>query len=463
MMRKTLVMMGATAATLVSMAAGGLADTILTPGERTGLTLTVSQSDTALVHDRRAAALNKGVQSVVFEGIAHQARDGGAVLNGPGLGVLEQGFSLQGLDGGQLLEQSVGQDVSVIWPAGQEERARILSAGSVPIFQINGKVVAGQPSRIIYDKLPAGLSASPSYQAQINSESGAKREIELSYLTGGLGWQAEYVAELNDDKMVLSSWANIINNTGTAFPKAQIRLLAGDVGRLRDDARAALMMKSVTSQALRQSAASREPAREAFGPYHLYTLAQPISLRDGERKQVPMLAPASLTIDRQLVLDPMPPDAWRLRQSDSSALHPLAVLTFRNTLGQPLPAGTVRLFQRNKDGVAMVGEDIFPATPAGQTARLTLGSAFDITARRVQVDFQQVSTDVNEAAWEVKLANAGDKPAKVIVREGFGGDDWLVLEESTKHVKESAFVSAWTVSVPAQGEATLKYRIRVRN
>lgn len=462
-MNRRLVLI-ATVALLSLLAAAGFADTVLAPADRAGLALTVTQDDTALVRDRRTAALEPGPQVLVVEGVARLARDGSAMLSATGLAVHDQAFQVGGIDAGGLLAAAVGQEVTVVWRDGagaeREERARVVAAGSPPVFQVGGKVVAGAPVRILYDAVPPEMRARPAYRATVAVEQGGKRELELSYLTSGLSWQADYVAELAPaaDKLALSAWATLANNAGADFPEARLQLLAGDVNTAGGDGnrpRALRMEKAL------MATAAMPPSREVAEAYHLYTLSRPVSLRDGERKQVSLLAPQNLSVERQLILDPVPGLAWRDRAADPAPQHPLAVLRLKNG-SEPLPAGTIRVFQRARDGGAIfLGEDHLAATPAGNEARVALGRAFDVTARRSQTDFNQVAADITEAQWQVRLSNAGDSPAQVVVRESFDGD-WLVLEESAPHKKENAFTAAWTVKVPARGETVLTYRARVK-
>lgn len=461
-MRRRLALVTA-AAILPLLAAAGAADTVLSPAERSGLSLLVTQEDTALVRDRRPVTLDKGADVLVVEGVARRARESSGWLSGAGIAVVEQGFQLAAPDADSLLAASVGQEATVVWRdaggAEREERAKVISAGPQPVFQVGGKVVAGTPSRILYDALPPELRLSPAYRATLNVENSGKRDVELAYLTGGLSWQADYVAELNsaEDAVNLSAWATLTNTSGGDFANARVQVMAGDVNTVAE----APVRIQRAEKVLVAAAMAPAPVREALGGYHLYTLPQPVSLRDGERKQVGLMAPVRLSAERVLVLDPMPPQAWRDRAAEPPAQHPAMVLKLKNG-GQPLPAGTLRVFQRAHDGAAtFLGEDRLPATPAAATARATLGRAFDVTARRSQTDFTRVAADITEAAWQVKLSNAGDLPAKVVVRESFGGD-WLVLEESAKHAKENAFTAAWTVTVPAKGEAVLEYRARVK-
>jgi len=133
----------------------------------------------------------------------------------------------------------------------------------------------------------------------------------------------------------------------------------------------------------------------------------------------------------------------------------------------PLPAGVFRVFKRDSQGHAQfVGEDRIDHTPRNETVRLKLGKAFDVTADRKQTAFQKLAgtgrhNQVFESAYEIVLKNAKSEPVTVTVREPMPGD-WTMVSESQPHEKAAAGTAQWKVKVPANGQTTLTYRVRVR-
>lgn len=441
-------------------AAAGFADTLLDLQSRSGLVLTITQADVALVRDRRTADLEAGEQALVVEPLPRRAELAATGLTASGVTVRSQHVQVAGIDAQALLAAHRGKEVTVVWRgaggAEREERATILSADGQPVFAVAGKVVTGQPERVVYDTLPPGLRSVPGFRADISVDKAGKRDLDLSYLAHGLGWKPAYVVELADGKATLSAWAEITNASGGDFPAARIRVLAGAVEN--DVPRPVPRME----KALMAAAMDGIPSREALGPHHLYTIERPVTLADGQSVQVPLMAPLSLSADLRLELPPLPPHAWGGRFAADRPVHPQAVVAFKNSADQPLPAGPARLFQRSRDGgLAFLGQDSLPMVPAGAPFRLSLGQAFDVTAQRVQTDVQKVSADVTETAWEVRLKNGGGNPAKVLVTEAFAGE-WLVLEESQRHDKRDSSHAGWSVQVPSRGEAVLRYRVRVK-
>ncbi len=435
---------------------GAVPNRTTTSAARMGLALTLYQDATALVHDRRAVYLGKGLSHLVWEDVARQTRTATGILSGPGLSVRNQSFDIDEASGQRLLAHAVGKTVGVVWPGGDGAvlQARVISAGPDPVFSIDGKVVAGQPARIIYNSLPPELRTRPVYTATVNSTRAGRHTLDLSYMTGGLGWRADYIAEVapHGDHITLSGWTTFTNNSGINYPNARVSVVAGRPNR-----------PGGTSPRIAATANTGQPL---FGLYHIFTLPYRVSLRNGQSTQAVLLPATRVKVRRELVLAPLPVYAWRSRFGETPREHPVSTLVIDNVsadgLGRPLPSGLVRLYRRTRAGtLAFIGEDRLPATPVGDTARLAVGQSFDVTARRIQTDFEHISADVSEAAYEVRLANAGPKPVEVTVRESFGGD-WLVLEENVPHHRDSALSASWTVTVPAKGRTVLRYRVRVR-
>lgn len=445
---------------LAAAPAAAAAGEVAVPAEsRAQLSLTLHQDGPALIRDRRPATLDKGGTTLVLDGLPRTVRPGSAMIEGGGLTVAERWIDPGALSAERQLAAHLGRTVSVVWDGGgQPQKVRVLAAEGTPLFETEGQVVAGQPSRILYDALAPGLSPRPSFRANVEAEGAGRRDLDLTYAADGLAWTALIAGELKGDRLALTVWADLSNASGADFENAVLRLVAGSTQANGGAPR--LMAARAAPEAISL------PSGEAAGPFHVYTLSRPVTLRDGESRQVPLSPPAQVAVSRELALDPAGPQPFASRVLDARPQHPVLRLSFANTaaagLGWPVPAGVVRVTARGPGGERiLLGEDHLPALPKGGAARLSLGQSFDVTARRVQTDFQKVSAEVAESAWEVRLSNAGEQAETVTVRDAFRSE-WLMLDESLPHAKEGAAVARWTVPVPAHGEAVLRYRVRVK-
>jgi hypothetical protein len=285
----------------------------------------------------------------------------------------------------------------------------------------------------------------------------------LSYLTGGLSWQADYVGELSADEKTfdLSGWVTLTNTSGTSYSDAQLQLVAGDVNQVRP--RQELMMAKSDTYA----AAAPAPvmSEEAAFEYHLYTLERPTTLGENQTKQVALLSGSGVPVVKEYRFVDIA-NAYNYPMGDQDRVNAAVRMVFENTeaakLGLPLPKGIVRVYKQDSRGkVLFVGEDSIDHTPKGETVRLTLGQAFDVTARAKQTDFERLSDTSFESAYEIEVKNAKTEPVTVTVSNSMPGE-WKILQESVPHTKTSAFRADWQVEVPAEGAAKLTYRVRVK-
>jgi hypothetical protein len=441
----------------------------LTANEQVAVAVTIYNENLALVKDRRTAQLAQGPNALAFVDVSAQMRPETALLNAAGteLTLLEQNFEFDLLTHEKLLEESVGELVKVIKtnPAtGQEtvEEARILSMAGGLVLKIGDRIETQYPGRVVFDRIPARLRARPTLVLSLESPEAAAREVELSYLTGGLAWKADYVAELSVDEttMDLSGWVTLTNTSGSGYRDAKLQLVAGEVNQVQP-----MLEKEMRTMEMAADAAAPVVQEEALFEYHLYTLQRPTMIADNQTKQVALLSGSGIPIRKELRFVNIS-QAYNYPLAEQPRVNATVRLMFDNKekdrLGMPLPMGIVRVYKNDSAGQAIfVGEDRIAHTPRGETVKLTLGQAFDVTAQPKQTEFEQLSDRVFEAAFEIEIKNAKMEAVVVRIDENIPGQ-WEILSESHPHEKVDAFQAGWNVEVPAEGASTLKYKVRVR-
>jgi hypothetical protein len=443
-----------------------------TAADQTGVAVTIYNDDLALVKDERKLALDAGPQSLAWREVSARMRPETALLHGEGLRLLEQNFDFDLLTPNKLLEKYVGRTVQVIRThptsgAESREEARVLSAQGGAVLKYADRIETGVSGRLAYPDVPDTLRDAPTLVMSLDNARAGARTLELSYLTGGLSWHADYVAELSPDdgRMDLSGWVTLTNQSGASYSNAKLQLVAGDVHRVRE-----AMPRMQTMARTMIAEAAPDMAQESLFEYHLYTLNRPTTLRDNQTKQVALLSAGDVPVAKTFEL--MGADYYYSGQSGDLGrkLKVGTYVEFLNKgggLGIPLPKGVVRVYKKDSAGRAQfVGEDDIDHTPKNETVRLKLGDAFDITADKKQTDFQKLSGSSRynyqfESAYEIVLKNAKSEPVTVKVREPMPGD-WQIVSSSQPHRKASAHEAQWDVTVPAEGETTLTWRVRVR-
>jgi len=218
--------------------------------------------------------------------------------------------------------------------------------------------------------------------------------------------------------------------------------------------------------AMEAKAAAPGFSEEGLSEYHLYGIERPVTLPDNSSKQIAFVRASGIKVQKTYEITGQQFYFYSPYQGGEPAKQPVeAHLKFKNSesnsLGVPLPAGTVRVYQADSSGrVQFVGEDNIPHTPKDEDLNLYIGNAFDVTAERKQTDFQNLGRDVYESAFQITIRNHKKAAVTVDVNEPVSGT-WTVLQSNFKYEKTSAFSIRFHVPVEADGQSVLNYRVRV--
>ncbi len=439
--------------------------------DRSVTAVTIYNDNLALVKEQRKLNLPGGPVRVSLREVSAQLQAETALLRavtGKPITLIEQNFDFDLLAPQKLLDKYVGHEVTVIRTnpgngVETREKAIVLAAAQGTVLRFSDRIETGVPGRIVYDTVPPNLRDRPTLSVLFESVGGGQT-VELSYLTGGLSWKADYVAELAADgkSLDLSGWVTLTNSSGASYENVTLQLVAGTVNRVTNQQPVNQMMKSAVMTSARAAAAPRE---ESLADYHLYSFERPTTLAENQTKQLALLSASNVPADREYLL--VGAEYYYQSRYDllGEKLKLAVFLIFQNKsgqLGKPLPAGTVRVYARDSQGAAQfVGEDQIEHTAKNETVRLRLGEAFDITAERKQTDYKHISNRVDETTYSIVIHNAKRELAIVKVQEPVPGD-WEIVQETQKHIKTSSRSAQWNVIVPADGSATLKYTARVK-
>ncbi len=448
--------------------------------------VTIYNQGFALVKELRSMNFSQGIQNVAVEDVAQLIETnsvGIRSISNPGsFSVLEQNYQYDLISVQAILNKAVGKKLRFnrVLPNGQKEviEGTLVSSPTAIVggdgggYTYNGMVIRTDDGRILLNpsgeievtSIPEGLISKPTLLWMIDSDKAGQQTVELSYLTRGMNWNADYVLTLDGVGLAdLKGWVTLTNNSGATFENATLKLLAGEVNRPPaansgfGGGRGAAEMKS-------RDAGFQE---ESLFEYHLYTLQRPATVRNRESKQLSLLEGTGVKVTKKLIIDAMMnygmyyPGEGEIGTGD---LRPQVRLEFVNSkdnkLGMPLPAGNVKVYQRDKSGsVQMLGEDRIQHTPRDETLSLVVGRSFDITSARKRTNFRRISSNSVEETFEIEVRNRKEVPETVFVLERRWGD-WKILNESMKSEKMDAHTSQYTVNLKAGEVVKITYTVR---
>jgi hypothetical protein len=297
-MRRSLIPALGLVAALGTPAVADQSERVSALGDQRAVGITIYNSELALVRERRHVVLPRGESHLALRDVSAKIQPETALLTSltaPGrLAVLEQNFNYDLLSPQKLLEKYVGRDVDVVNydpRTGQRhtERARVLATNDGVVLQYANRIETAVNGTLSFPSLPSNLRDRPTLVTDVSNAADGEQDVELTYLSGGLSWKADYTALLspNDDRVELRGLITLQNQSGTEYRDAVVQLVAGNVNVVQP------AMKSLG--AVRSESAAAPPPRpteQALFEYHLYTLPRHATVADNQTKQVELLTAA---------------------------------------------------------------------------------------------------------------------------------------------------------------------------
>lgn len=456
--------------------------------------VTIYNNGQALVQDVRQLEIAAGRSRIEFPDVSALIRPETLSFAASGAGIIEQNFDFDLLTPTKMMEKAIGQTVTLIRtnPAtGVEtrERAKVLSTAGGVVIQIGERIEVlrddGLPVRVVFDRVPPNLRARPTLSVNVLSTSAGARPASIRYLTSGLGWGADYVALYDEGRgtIDMQGWVTLTNNTGTTFHNAETLLVAGSPGGGRGTRANGSLVRAGTQSA----------GREILGDYYLYPISARTTIANSQTKQVSFLDVQGVKARKVYARE----IGWLA--SDSNPINVQSNIAFSSAreggLGDALPAGMVRFYQRDRKGSPQfIGENSIGHTPMGSTLELTTGDAFDVLVqaevekrdRITEGDWESlaryrvIEDDGSKRTIEVQqqptyyrttmrytLTNAKAAPVEVELTQsgldrGWWARDFRIAQEDVPGEQINADKRKYVISVPANGERVIRVTYATR-
>ncbi len=443
-----------------------------------GLELTIYNQNLGLVKEMRTFDLEEGENEVRYAGVASEIDPTSVHLvsltDPEGTAVLEQNYAYDIASTRDLLLKYVEQEISVRTIEGDVYTGTLLSGMDDVILSTEEGfrvVKMAQVQELSFPASPKELVTKPTLAWLVRAPEAGEQDVRITYLTGGINWQADYIATLgaDDDTLSVIGWVTLNNRSGATYEDAKLKLVAGDIHRVSGAA-----PKLEAEQEMARGVAEDAGVEErGFFSYHLYEVGRPVTVRDRQTKQIEFVTAPDVTVDRVFVYEPSPTVRLSADRAITERTYGLdldkkiqVMLEFVNEeedgLGIPLPKGRVRVYKEDLDGgTEFVGEDAVDHTPEGEELSLLLGNAFDVVGERTQIAFEQVSERVIEESYRIALRNQRDEEVMVrVIEHLFRAQDAEVLSSSEGYEMLDANTLQYELDVPVEAETVVTYTVR---
>jgi hypothetical protein len=444
--------------------------------------------------------LKPGPNHIDFTGIAAHVEPDSVILRDPAgraLQVLEQNYRNDPVSEQLLLSFYEGKTIEFLGQASQVVKGRIVRSGyipsygygqarqqpsySQPIIEVDGVLRFSLPGQPLFPSLSADSILKPTLSWLLQTDKPGAFEAELSYVSGGMNWHADYNLVLADGSsgqsnlVDLVGWITMQNQSGKTFENAQIKLMAGDVNKLVSGN---FSLAKAAPAAMRMADEAMAPVvqERSFDEFHLYTLERATTLHDQETKQVEFVRAAGIRSQRLYIYDGAQlaqytyysPEQIRQDANYGTQSNPKVwvMQEFKNAqanhLGIPLPKGRLRFYRRDTDGrLEFVGENSIDHTPKDETLRIYTGNAFDIVGERKRTNYHLESNQHwMDESFEVRVRNHKKEAIEARVLEHlYRSNNWKLTDPSTEFQKLDAQTIEFPVTVKPDGESVVTYTV----
>ncbi len=424
------------------------------------MAVTIYNDNLALVRDSRNVSLEKGVKPFRFTNVASQIDATSvhfkAVSGNNSVNMLEQNYEYDLVGTNRLLEKYIDQNIVATIKDGGTINGTLLSAmgGDIIVQTSDGTIKALKSTSLESVEFPSlsdGLITRPTLVWLLDSPKTGDYNAQISYLTRGINWHAEYVAVVNTDDTALnmSGWVSVENNSGAIYENAKLKLVAGDVNIEQPESRR--NYDRMAKADVLYAAAEPQFEEKSFFEYHLYTLQRPATIKDRQIKQLSLFPPAGADVKKIYTFNGNRQNKVNVTLEMKNSKD--------NGLGMPLPKGKIRVYKTDVDGSQeFIGEDTIDHTPKDETVRIYLGDAFDIVGERIVVDTKKIGRESRQQTVRIKLRNHKDEAVTVYVVENLWGD-WEFIGDTPKISKKEAHKVEFEIKVPANGETQFEYTV----
>jgi len=441
--------------------------------DRRSLHLVVYNSDIALISERRLVPKTAGEFRLNFADVGEKIIPSSVVVRSDGdLTVLEQQYEYDLLSKRKLLESYLGREIAL---ERLDKRTntpvrvtgRLLSLKGGTIVQFEDHVEVDPEGTFILPEVPVNLATHPTLTWLMRAEKKGGCLLDVSYLTGGISWNCEYVLTLegDSDRASLAGWVTVNNNSGVAYDNAELHLVAGELHRVREagivQEQTAEMRAAAVPQMAAVKARGADFTQEPGFEYYRYNLGRVTDLPNRQMKQIELFRHDGLKLSRIYRFEGGRQFYYSPVRGPSRAQHLNVYLEWENTPpnypGMPLPAGVVRVYEHSGPELRwLLGEDRIGHTPRDEKISIKAGTAFDLLGEKKQTEFEQLSDRLRQVSIEIVLTNRKSRDVSVQVDEVLPGD-WKITSQSHQFEKLEANRVRFTVAVPAGERVAVRY------
>jgi len=430
--------------------------------QRKSTSVTIYNDNLGVIKENHTVSLDKGLNLINLTNVASQIQPTSVNLE-INAKLLEQNYQYDLASIYSILQKFINKEINLTGKS--EIKGTLISINGIEIVvQTKEGGIIMIPNLNDYqlkvNQLPENLKTKPTLEWKIETDKKSTENLELTYKTNGLSWNAKYVAVLNkeENKINLNSWVNMTNNCGASFFDTKIKLVAGNIKlnntfEIYDEAKGGARYQTMKM--------ANEPnfQERTFFDYHIYELERPTDILNNEQKQISLFTVDAINVTKSY--------SYKVNGNNPSGRVDI-IIDFQNSknnnLGIPLPKGEFSIYKEDNNSIELVGEDKIDHTPKDEKIELKLGEAFDIVIEdKITSNDRNISKTVNEqiyiTEYLITIKNKKEENVIINIKSEFGSN-WEVVKSNFKYEKNKYNEIVFPISVNKNETQELTFKLK---
>jgi len=283
--------------------------------------------------------------------------------------VFTQQYNYNTITLGNLAKYYIGKEIE--FKQDKKIKKGILKAISPIVIETKkGIINLKNQSDLIFNSIPQSMSEKPYLEWQIDSSKAPNQNINTSvrYLVNKISWQSNYIFNIDENSSKLDGWINVKNHSGKLYEDINLKVLAGDVNRVKSNS---IRYQKDARMLMSAAAPAYEVDRSEAGGYHLYTIPFRVTLKDKQNTQIKFIEENNPKYKKDLRFELSSPEYTPIEKR-YKAIQSIKFLG----LNRPIPAGTIRVYDTKRN--IFLGENWIDHKVKNEKFKIDIGNDIDV-------------------------------------------------------------------------------------
>ena len=431
-------------------------------------TIKIYNQGRALVQEERQKKFSQeGKQKLIISKIPHAAESSSINISSDDMKVISKEYLYLPISDEYMLNANIGNEIELV-KYGENgsitfsTKGKLISNVTTPVFEIDGKIVINPPYNYRFSDIPNGITDYPYLNCVINNST-KQTNYNLTYITRGIDWSAEYNFYLTSDKIgEIEGWYSIRNDNKITYEYANVSLVSGSVNFGAQAGNPNITKRMAHTMSNSSDSYSVQPEANKSEEHVIFTIPEKISLVKNSQIRHKFLTENKLPYNTTYHISHSL-NRYRRNTPAQSTDIPVFVryeIVAKNIGDFQIPGGNFNVYERENGILTYIGVGSSGIVENDDKIKLETGKTHDILCTFI-IQGYKINKDSGKAELNAIFENRKDKPVSISWTEQFSDGRWDITNSNLKFERLDAYRALFTVDVSANSKKEIHFTAQI--